>query len=380
MTDRRCHPYGRGFTLIELLVVIAIIAVLIALLLPAVQSAREAARRTQCNNNLKQLALSAQNYQQTFDCFPGGSYTSTAGRVGYNASCFARMLPFMDQQNVFNNHNFEVPFYVFDNLTSMGIGNSTLMCPSDYAVWQPTPVHTSPLSNSVPFDINGYYQSFNPVPGKIWMQQFCSYAGSTGTWDMPIWAQYPTDPSARANRVASMNGVIYCESSVRLASITDGTSNTFLFGERAHTILGYPAVAAVADIPGSPSNYPAIQNYHFWQSGWNPDTMMEAWNPPNFWKTVILYASDGRIGDTDSEYLAAAAASLHPGGVNFAFCDGSVHFIKDTIDSWTLDVSNTPTSCYYSNSAWYVKPGGKVGVYQKLSTRSWGEVVSADAY
>lgn len=365
----------RGFTLIELLVVISIIAVLIALLLPAVQSAREAARRAQCTNNLKQLGIAAQNYHDVNGCFPGGSYTSTSGRVGYNASCFLRMAPHLEQQAVYNSHNFSLPFYVFDNLTTMGVGISTLMCPSDYAVFQPTPVHPSTLPNGVPYDINLY----NPWPGTMWLQQFCSYAGNAGTWDMPYWASYPTKASDNASRKACLNGVIYCESSVGIPQIQDGTSNTFLFAERAHSILNIAQIAVMVNVP-APYNLPGVQNFHYWQSGWNYDTMIETWNPPNFWNKVALIQGGSRVGDTNPDYLAAACGSMHPGGANFSFCDGSVRFIKDSIDSWKLNDNNTPYGAVYSNSAWSMAPGARVGVYQQLSTRNWGEVVSGDAF
>jgi prepilin-type N-terminal cleavage/methylation domain-containing protein/prepilin-type processing-associated H-X9-DG protein len=359
-SNRTHHP---GFTLIELLVVIAIIAVLIALLLPAVQSAREAARRAQCINNLKQLALAAHHYQESAGGLPGGSYSTFS--LGYNFSCFVRMLPYLEQASVYNAVNLSLRGTNVENGTIMGVAISTLMCPTDYAVFQPTPVHLSLLTND---------PGWVPQGGTLY-QQFCSYAGNAGTWDLPITAYYPSDPTQHANRVACMNGVIYNESFTTLAAITDGTSNTFLFGERDHSILAIPSVASAMAQDINLLGQPAINNFHFWQSGWNVDTLFESWNPPNFYKDPV-----GIPDSYDSIYLAAATGSLHPGGANFAFGDGSVKFIKDAINSWVLGGGNTPTSIYYSNGAWYFIPGQPVGVFQQLSTRNGGEVVSADAY
>ncbi len=126
-----------GFTLIELLVVIAIIAVLIGLLLPAVQSAREAARRAQCTNNLKQLALAAANYESSNGAFPGGSYSGTLFNPPHwstypeNFSCFVRMLPYFEQAGMYNATNFNLTSADHGNITIAGVRVNSLVCPSD---------------------------------------------------------------------------------------------------------------------------------------------------------------------------------------------------------------------------------------------------------
>jgi prepilin-type N-terminal cleavage/methylation domain-containing protein len=136
-----------GFTLIELLVVIAIIAVLIAFLLPAVQSAREAVRRAQCTNNLKQIALAANNYESINGCFPGGSYSNSNGGVPdskckgvgsvtpcdfpENFSVLVRILPFTEQAPMYNAANFRLTSGNFVNLTIAGVRMNILICPSD---------------------------------------------------------------------------------------------------------------------------------------------------------------------------------------------------------------------------------------------------------
>ena len=362
-------PHRRGFTLIELLVVISIIAVLVSLLLPAVQAAREAARRVQCVNNLKQLGLAASNYQDVNGSLPPGSFSNIWGS---DFSCWVRMLPYMEQMPLYNSINF--PWnYVFDfNGTLDGTAINMLMCPSDPLVTQPAVAHSSSFGNSL------RYVTYYDLPW--WKVQFGSYAANSGTWDLLITSGDPVPgTTARTNRLACMNGVIYGESSIRYAQITDGTSNTLLFGERAHGILAIPWVAGLLyDDDGTP----ATQNFQFWASGANFDNMFESWNPINFWKDNVGTPYNGGRSNNggDAVFLAAACGSFHPGGANFAFCDGSVRFLKETIDTWALNSSNTPVGIGYNDGAWSIAQGAKVGVYQALSTRAGGEVLSADSY
>src|SRR3954452_24959568 len=127
----------RGFTLIELLVVIAIIAVLISLLLPAVQAAREAARRSQCVNNLKQLALAAANYESSNGCLPPGAYNKVdpgTTRRRWDVSVFMHMAPYMEQQALFNGINFSGDAFLGANVTVAMVGVSSLWCPSDPSI------------------------------------------------------------------------------------------------------------------------------------------------------------------------------------------------------------------------------------------------------
>jgi prepilin-type processing-associated H-X9-DG protein len=159
------------------------------------------------------------------------------------------------------------------------------------------------------------------------------------------------------------------------------TSQTLLFGERAHGILATAWINGLLFDQYSPSR-PAIENFHFWASGDHVDNMFETWNPINFYKDNVGSPSNGgRSGNGgDAIFLAAACGSFHPGGANFAFCDGSVKFLKETIDSWALNSTNTPIGITYGNGAWTVNPGARLGVYQMLSTRNGREVVGADQY
>ena len=206
----------RGFTLIELLVVIAIIAVLIALLLPAVQSARAAARRIQCTNNLKQLGLATLNYESTHGIFPPGQMKLTT-KPPSGFTLFVNMLPFLEQQPLYNGWNFS---NAFDNLYGSTARSATiisaLLCPADIIPSESDPERHQP---------NEWYG-------------ITSYGGNAGTQSHPFSAVtsdgifFYTGPAA-----PSFN-------QVRIAGVTDGLSNTLFFGERNHFDPNYDTFAA----------------------------------------------------------------------------------------------------------------------------------------
>jgi prepilin-type processing-associated H-X9-DG protein len=344
--------------LIELLVVIAIIAVLISLLLPAVQSAREAARRAQCVNNLKQLALAAANYESANGTLPTGNYwtrrLSDPTSFTYGPSVFVNMMPYLEQSQGFNAFNFSMGWEAPMNATVAGIGISTLWCPSDPSVGTGYKLSSS-LSNQ-------FYSASGPVT-----QQFISYAGCEGTW-----AQYvsPNDGlSSFTAWVNASNGLIYSGAVTRIASITDGASNTIVFGERAHGLFG-----------GSDAPF-----YFWWNSGWWGDTFFDTLFPINPQRTL---SSQMDLNDPNNVYGGwwwiplEAASSFHPGGANFAFSDGSVRFLKETIATWKNDLNNfgDPVGVTYGPFNEYQWGKTRPQVYQALATRANGEVISADQY
>jgi prepilin-type N-terminal cleavage/methylation domain-containing protein/prepilin-type processing-associated H-X9-DG protein len=352
-----------GFTLIELLVVIAIIAVLIALLLPAVQAAREAARRAQCTNNLKQIALAAMNYESSNGCYPSGSYSPlvkpATWHFAQNFSSFVRLLPFTEQSSVYNAVNFNNNYGSYTNVTIAGIRLATLTCPSDTAN-TPTQLRTVSAGSTIPGWNFGVNNSPDQPPDSTFLQAYTSYAGSMGTY--PVTYQLSFNSPAE---LAQTNGVIFNESTITISGITDGTSNTFLFGEHARTnLMTYDPSFAMSD--GQ------------WNSGRTYDSMFAAYYPPN----VGLSGNSGTVASiVKGGFYAVTATSQHPGGVNMAFCDGSVRFIKNSISSWSFDPgTNLPVGLSLTSFIYSAAPGTTVGVWQQLSTRNGGEVVSSDSY
>jgi prepilin-type N-terminal cleavage/methylation domain-containing protein/prepilin-type processing-associated H-X9-DG protein len=354
-----------GFTLIELLVVIAIIAVLIALLLPAVQAAREAARRIQCTNNLKQIALAASNYHDVNGTFPGGSYSPLVKpqtwHFAQNFSSFVRMMPFTEQSTIYNAVNFNNNYGSYTNVTIAGVRLAILTCPSDTAN-TPTPLRNANSPNgTIPGWNFGVNNNPDQPPDSTFLQAYTSYAGNVGTF--PVTYQLSFNSPAELNQI---NGVIYNESSVPISGITDGTSNTFLFGEHARTnLMTYDPGFALSD--GQ------------WNSGRIYDTMFATWYPPN---VGLSGSNSGTVaGIINGGFYPETATSQHPGGVNMALCDGSVRFIKNSISTWSFNsASNMPVGMSLTNFVYTAAPGTVIGVWQQLSTRNGGEVVSADSY
>ncbi|SIO66461.1 prepilin-type N-terminal cleavage/methylation domain-containing protein/prepilin-type processing-associated H-X9-DG domain-containing protein [Singulisphaera sp. GP187] len=357
------RPAGpAGFTLIELLVVISIIGVLIGLLLPAVQAARETARRAQCTNNLKQLALAAHNYESANGCFPMGypvkvsSHTFgwiKAGDYDEGHSIFVAMLSQMEQQALYNAVNFSVNITLAENMTIQRAQINALLCPSDAAAWQiDTPTMWA--------NFNGFRVAHG------------SYSGCTGTWCHWTWS--PSAKPSLATLAAQDNGIFFANSRTRIADVTDGTSNTILLGERKLF-----------------ERYRTDNNW--WFAGWLGASLfdtMTAMNPQRLTAIASLPAPNPNVppGIQDNA-LWNSASSSHPGGANFAMADGSVRFLKETIQSWPVDSFGNPTGIkdgggtmhpFDGTTLYTLLPGTRLGIYQSLSTRSGGEVISSDSY
>jgi prepilin-type processing-associated H-X9-DG protein len=312
------------------LVVIAIIAILIALLLPAVQAAREAARRIQCTNNLKEIGLALQNYHDAIGTFPMGygarsrfkdGATDTAPGWGWAA----RILPQLEQATLFNVVNFSLPVEASQNTTGILSTISTYICPSDQTRG---PFHVTDASGNV---------LATAAPA--------SYAASVGGNE--------TDTATGIVNDGLGQGVFSRNSAIRMADITDGASQTIAVVERAWSNASGLWAGAVTSgvIRRGPTNRCPATGALFYPAA------------------TLVQAHCHLINtDTDPDGGLDDCSSLHPGGANFLFADGSVHLLKSIL----RDAGTRPDgSIVYSPSS---------VVFQALATRAGGEVVSSDAY
>jgi prepilin-type N-terminal cleavage/methylation domain-containing protein/prepilin-type processing-associated H-X9-DG protein len=345
-----------GFTLIELLVVIAIIAVLIALLLPAVQAAREAARRIQCVNNLKQIGLGAANYESANGSFPPAYFANVTNNaipiLTPDAYVYVRLLPFIEQSPMYSAYNTSLPTVDVANLTIAVAAINTLQCPSDTIV--ATPLNLASTTGTLFGTTETWAQAlgyYSALPPGTWNQQLTSYAPCSGAYPFgtPLEGIYPV-PLFDGNVVT------------RIAQITDGLSNTIAFSENTEGWLPQSYLAA-----NGLTNDP-------WDTPLGAGIDCEfAPNPRRYMSLSNFFTAD------DSE---TAASSFHPGGVNCTFADGSVRFIKDSISTWPMAGQNG--SSYGPVLGIGISFTGNsnipLGVWQQLATMSGGEVISSDAY
>jgi prepilin-type processing-associated H-X9-DG protein len=311
------HEKRKGFSRVEPLVDITIITILVGVLLPAVQFSRESARRVQCSNNLKQLALAMASYESASGTLPLGFWYQIipqgplAGSDNSGPDVMVALTLYLEQIALYNACNTQLDQFVAQNSTVSGIGINALWCPSDGAIVG--------LSHTYPGSV-AYTDDGSPLT-----TYYSSYAVNLGTWT--YFPDYQ-DPYFTA-KLNAMNGVIsyvgfpnwlktvnghFNRGSigpVKLSSVTDGYSNTIAFGEHAHGLIRRGV---------DPSGYVDFYDFNWWASNYYGDTSFTTLYPLNPSTTLSNIAACGSPGDA----LALAASSFHPGGANFAFLDGSV--------------------------------------------------------
>jgi prepilin-type N-terminal cleavage/methylation domain-containing protein/prepilin-type processing-associated H-X9-DG protein len=366
----------KGFTLIELLVVIAIIAVLIALLLPAVQAAREAARRAQCTNNLKQLGLAVHNYQSSTNALPAANMFlgPTNGSWGWCHNWTVYLLPHIEQTNLYNSFNFTNDPTQPANSTGAYSGLSVLLCPSDNQKARPN----SPWA---PSNYMGNYGG--PPVTRMWSGTIVPFFTCSTSNATPVNGWGPGTCWWGADSNLGFFG---------LEGVTDGTSNTALFSEKllgistasplpyagdinnakrgtfpvasmpptgnasTASVNALTGLQACQSVPGTTQATSASWGIGFsWALGyqWNwACNNYNHYNTPNK-LTCMLPAEISPPGTWGGQDAASPPTSNHPGGVNMAFTDGSVRFLKDSVNPQT---------------------------FWAIGTRNGGETVSSDSY
>lgn len=311
---------GTGFTLVEVLVVIAIMGILVALLLPAIQAAREAARRSQCANNLRQIALGLQNYHASYRAFPPGAISpqinlgpAHRGNDGFNISWHARILPYIEKQNIYSQIDWKKGYDQSEEspgdvkpiaLTPIEI----FLCPSADPGYQVSNFGSSLMADGTPT----YTQHYNGVAGPIINPPQSGTRYRDPENDLILESKFHPD-CADANRSNfSILGVLFSNSNVEIGDIVDGSSKTLAVGERD---LGDASwIAGLSNSYSWPCDTTGFKNLEY---------------TINFCKELPGKSTEDTF-DCHVYGNSRPFASEHPGGAQFAFCDGSTSFLTET--------------------------------------------------
>ncbi len=360
----RRYPSSRGFTLVELLVVIAIIGTLVALLLPAVQGARESARKSNCTNNIRNLALACQQYHDSQQSYPSGWIVNAPGndpRMGVEGNegwgWGALILPYIDQRNLHrdlavgsmrlggqspvryvlagNNPDSRLEGNIpnMSNLLSTPV--KLFMCPSDTQFTGTGQVHEArTLISAAAINIGD--------PEKGFFQSMSNYVGVSG--------------HQRVGCTTSNSGTFWGNSGVRMADLIDGTSNTAILGERDTLVcLSGSWVASTNLSCGDPTRIGDLRDA----------SMVTGYDQPR------LNYVDPQYGPNNAISCGEGFGSLHNGGATFAFADGSVRFITNGIDYFYVNNSGGPAGGRDDHRMRQGGPSGREnGIYQRIMNRN----------
>lgn len=360
-----------GLTLIEMLFLIAVITVFLAVLVPVVTRSRENARTTACQFNLKQIAEASISYSTANGYFPAG-YFWRIGAGGNESGLeishgpLVSILPFLEEQKRYQAINFNLNIYSSANLTICGQSLNTFVCPSDRVVQTKNMITNSRINDLSKDDQTGFHEVSR-----------ASYAGMVGPWVVNTWKISGLSIGERASfgdAQQAQSGLFNACSQVRMDSIRDGASHTMAFGE--HTLEQVPASLR-------PDSF-------WWFSGTHGDTLISTMFPINAMGKKLSH----------EEVATISASSSHPNKANFAFVDGSVRSIKDSISTFSSYPqkapagaqgqphpqlwinSDTETDVVGPDAFWdtifRLRPGARFGLYQALSTRAGGERIPED--
>lgn len=312
----------RGFTLIELLVVIAIIAVLVALLLPAVQQARESARRAQCKGNLKQIGLALQNYHETFNTFPMGNNNANPGG-GWGQSWWVGLMPALDKATVFEAWNHEIVNAGYQATSNGALVSNTAM-----------PFAKCPSSPMTPYEIANNGGGFVASPVS-------HYAGISGSYPDPTGRALPGNA---ANGLPSNFGVLFFRSRIRLSDITDGSTNQIIVGEQSDWCIQTGAGNSAGTIGQQRIAIASWPHGMFMGSSGFGDRTFNCTtlrHPPGFKEADGGHNANNVAGGCMLRGICGNSGvnnpiqAAHPGGVHVAMADGSVKFVSETFNLQT---------------------------------------------
>jgi prepilin-type N-terminal cleavage/methylation domain-containing protein/prepilin-type processing-associated H-X9-DG protein len=371
-------PRRFAFTLVELLVVITIIGILIAMLLPAVQAAREAARRMQCQNNIKQLGLAVLNYESQYKIFPPSSFwpvnvnpNDSSQFNNYQANWAIAILPFLDQQALHDKFDFTKPISGGSstaNIAARGVQLSVMLCPTD-----------SFNRKAFAGSSNQYTTGF----GDNWARG--NYAANAAIGQMDSGSSSITQgtfnaalPSSAYWKSPYIRGMMGANCSVTMADIKDGSSNTIMLGEIRAGLVTFDPRGVWALSGGSSALWGdgAITCSGAGGDDSGPNNLSV--NADDITAGADIASTCGGsltliavgmpcVNQTSTACDQVTARSLHPNGVNMCFADGSVHWISDYIQT-------KPSTVSTDGSSW------NLSVWDRLMCSADGQVVNTNAY